>query len=211
MVTAARYAPSNGWSIAVGSVPFVEFVTAHRHGHATVPPDLDGRDWRRTLALRATDTAVHQQTDLMMLSVAADRIAHPAMPCAALLARLARDERVAARRQPDDTARTAGGSSGGRARRSPAWPSARRDSPHPVTGSRSAPGVPSTGGCRHSSVRSWNTPRAWWRLRAMLELSRLADPQCCDVEASGLAAGRACCLGRPLDPGHRDCAHCSYG
>lgn len=129
MVTAARYAPSNGWSIAVGSVPFVEFVTAHRHGHATVPPDLDGRDWRRTLALRATDTAVHQQTDLMMLSVAADRIAHPAMPCAALLARLARDERVAARRQPDDTARTAGGSSGGRARRSPAWPSARARQP----------------------------------------------------------------------------------
>lgn len=49
----------------------------------------------------------------MMLSVAADRIAHPAMRCAALLARLARDERVAARRQPYDTARTAGGSSGG--------------------------------------------------------------------------------------------------
>jgi hypothetical protein len=42
--------PSNGWSIAVGSVPFVEFVTAHRHGPATVPPDLDGMDWRRTLA-----------------------------------------------------------------------------------------------------------------------------------------------------------------
>jgi hypothetical protein len=49
----------------------------------------------------------------MLLSVATDRIAHPAMRCAALLARLARDGRVAARRQPYDTARTAGGSSGG--------------------------------------------------------------------------------------------------
>ncbi|GII58878.1 hypothetical protein Pth03_72670 [Planotetraspora thailandica] len=67
---------------------FVSFVSAHRVGDVEVPGGL-GRDWRRDLALRVTDLAVHERTGLRPLSVSADRIAHPAMRCAALLSRLA--------------------------------------------------------------------------------------------------------------------------
>jgi len=70
-------------------VPFVEFVTAHQNGTVSVPPDLAGRDWRRALAYRLTDLAVHQTTGQRPLSVAADRIGHTAMRAAGLLARLA--------------------------------------------------------------------------------------------------------------------------
>jgi predicted nuclease with RNAse H fold len=73
-----------GWPL-----PFVEFVVAHRDGHVTVPADVEGRRWRSALAYRATDEAVRQLTGLIPLSVAADRIAHPAMRCAGLLAQLA--------------------------------------------------------------------------------------------------------------------------
>lgn len=69
-------------------VPFVEFISGHRAGHVAIPPDGSGRDWRRTLAYRATDEAVHQLIGLQPLSVAADRIGHTAMRCAALLAQL---------------------------------------------------------------------------------------------------------------------------
>ena len=69
---------------------FVEFGTAHRDGHVSIPADVDSRRWRRTLAYRATDEAVRQLTGLIPLTVAADRIAHPAMRCAGLLAQLAR-------------------------------------------------------------------------------------------------------------------------
>lgn len=67
---------------------FVEFVAAHRAGRLAVPDDA-GRDWRRRLAYRRTDEVVREITGLIPLSVSADRIAHPAMRCAALLARLA--------------------------------------------------------------------------------------------------------------------------
>ena len=69
--------------------PFVAFVTAHEQGHVPVPADLAGRDWRRVLALRGTDLAVHAATGLYPLSVAADRIGHTAMRCAGLLSALA--------------------------------------------------------------------------------------------------------------------------
>lgn len=69
-------------------VPFVEFISGHRAGHVAIPPGGSGRDWRRTLAYRATDEAVHQLIGLHPLSVAADRIGHTAMRCAALLAQL---------------------------------------------------------------------------------------------------------------------------
>jgi predicted nuclease with RNAse H fold len=71
--------------------PFVEFVTAHSRGTVTIPPDLPGRDWRRLLAYRLTDLAVHETTGQRPLSVAADRIGHTAMRAAGLLARLAVD------------------------------------------------------------------------------------------------------------------------
>ena len=69
--------------------PFVEFVDAHRSGHVTVPDGLTGLEWRRRLAYRCTDAVVLAATGQRPLSVAADRIGHTAMRCAALLARLA--------------------------------------------------------------------------------------------------------------------------
>jgi hypothetical protein len=71
--------------------PFVEFVIAHHRGELAAPTDLIGRDWRRRLAWRRTDVVTHELTGRLSLSVAADRIAHTAMRCAALLARLAED------------------------------------------------------------------------------------------------------------------------
>jgi len=69
--------------------PFIEFLTGQRAGTWTAPADVAGRDWRRRLAVRTTDLVVREQTRLIPLSVAADRIAHPAMRCAGLLAALA--------------------------------------------------------------------------------------------------------------------------
>ncbi|MER7165769.1 DUF429 domain-containing protein [Micromonospora sp. NPDC000207] len=68
--------------------PFVEFVVAHQRGDLVTPTDLIGRDWRRSLAWRRTDLVTHQVMGRPPLSVAADRIAHTAMRCASLLARL---------------------------------------------------------------------------------------------------------------------------
>jgi predicted nuclease with RNAse H fold len=73
-----------GWPDA-----FVSFVTEHRTGHVRVPDGVAGRDWRRGLAFRYTDEAVREAIGLIPLSVAADRIGHPAMRCAGLLAGLA--------------------------------------------------------------------------------------------------------------------------
>ncbi|MGW4464747.1 DUF429 domain-containing protein [Micromonospora sp. NPDC004704] len=70
--------------------PFVAFLTAHRAGHVTAPPlSSDGAQWRRRLAYRMTDEVVRAETDLVPLSVAADRIGHAAFRSAGLLARLA--------------------------------------------------------------------------------------------------------------------------
>jgi hypothetical protein len=69
--------------------PFIEFVAAHHAGKLETTTALVGRDWRRSLAWRRTDYVTHNMTGLVPLSVAADRIAHTAMRCAALLARLA--------------------------------------------------------------------------------------------------------------------------
>ncbi|MGK5441428.1 DUF429 domain-containing protein [Micromonospora sp. URMC 105] len=69
--------------------PFVEFIIAHHRGDLAAPTGLVGRDWRRSLAWRRTDVVTHELTGRLSLSVAADRIAHTAMRCAALLARLA--------------------------------------------------------------------------------------------------------------------------
>ncbi|MFF0468306.1 DUF429 domain-containing protein [Micromonospora zamorensis] len=69
--------------------PFVEFIIAHHRRDLAAPTDPIGRDWRRRLAWRRTDLVTHELTGRLSLSVAADRIAHTAMRCAALLARLA--------------------------------------------------------------------------------------------------------------------------
>lgn len=73
-----------GWPLA-----FVDFVAAHRDGHVVAPADVAGKEWRRRLAFRHTDVATRELTGRWPLSVSADLIAHPAMRCAGLLARLA--------------------------------------------------------------------------------------------------------------------------
>lgn len=72
-----------GWPDA-----FAAFLAAHQAGDISVPGGLTGRQWRRQLAWRHTDETVRAETDIIPLSVAADRIGHAAMRCAGLLARL---------------------------------------------------------------------------------------------------------------------------
>lgn len=92
LATAVSAADKAGIDCPLGwPVPFVEFITAHHAGTLAMHTDLVGREWRRGLAWRRTDQATRELTGLVPLSVAADRIAHTAMRCAALLARLARD------------------------------------------------------------------------------------------------------------------------
>jgi hypothetical protein len=69
---------------------FVECIVGHRRGQVVVPAG-EAKKWRRALAWRVTDEDVRGKTKLIPLSVAADRIGHAAMPCAALLAELADD------------------------------------------------------------------------------------------------------------------------
>jgi hypothetical protein len=51
----------------------------------------DGIAGRRLLAYRDTDRFVAGRTGLIPLSVSADRLAHPAMRCAVIKAKIARD------------------------------------------------------------------------------------------------------------------------
>ena len=67
---------------------FVDFVAAHRSGHVALPRDDTGTGWRRELTMRRTDAFVRDQLHLVPLSVSADRIAHVALRCAVLLAKL---------------------------------------------------------------------------------------------------------------------------
>ena len=80
--------------------PFVAFVNAHERGELVPPAGLP-IDWRRRLANRTTDLVVRDEAGLVPLSVSADRIAHAAMRCAALLAEL-----IAAGVTVDRTGRT---------------------------------------------------------------------------------------------------------
>ncbi|MDO5628226.1 MAG: DUF429 domain-containing protein [Mobilicoccus sp.] len=85
---AAREADKLGVDCPIGwPTAFVEVVTAHQRNTLS-PPVSSGRDWRRTLAWRATDVDVHARTGLTPLSVSADRIAHAAMRWAAIEAAL---------------------------------------------------------------------------------------------------------------------------
>jgi predicted nuclease with RNAse H fold len=72
-----------GWPNA-----FVDFVAAHRSGHVALPRDDTGTGWRRELTMRRTDLFVRDKLHLVPLSVSADRIAHVALRCAVLLAKL---------------------------------------------------------------------------------------------------------------------------
>ena len=70
-----------GWPAA-----FVGFVASHHASHVSVPSDGPGS--RRNLTMRRTDLFVHERLHLTPLSVSADRIAHVALRCAVLLAKL---------------------------------------------------------------------------------------------------------------------------
>jgi predicted nuclease with RNAse H fold len=72
-----------GWPDA-----FVDFVAAHRSGPVTLPRDDTRTGWRRELTMRRTDAFVRDQLHVVPLSVSADRIAHVALRCAVLLAKL---------------------------------------------------------------------------------------------------------------------------
>jgi predicted nuclease with RNAse H fold len=67
---------------------FVAFVTAHHRGRAGIPAGGTGGGWRRDLTLRRTDMFVRDTVGVVPLSVSADKIAHVALRCAVLLARL---------------------------------------------------------------------------------------------------------------------------
>jgi predicted nuclease with RNAse H fold len=69
-----------GWPTA-----FISFVTSHHAGHVSLSSDRPGA---RNLTMRRTDVFVHEQLGLTPLSVPADRIAHVALRCAAMLAKL---------------------------------------------------------------------------------------------------------------------------
>lgn len=66
---------------------FVQLLAAHAV-HELPTPESTGDDWRRDHAMRATDRVVHRRTGLTPLSVATDRIAHPALRWAGIEARL---------------------------------------------------------------------------------------------------------------------------
>ncbi|RVW08238.1 DUF429 domain-containing protein [Prescottella agglutinans] len=72
-----------GWPDA-----FVDFVVAHRSGAPQRELELSNRAGRLPLVRRRTDRVVHDVTGIVPLSVSADLIAHVALRCAGLLARL---------------------------------------------------------------------------------------------------------------------------
>lgn len=75
-----------GWPDA-----FLPFLAGHLTFDAGPVLGYDGIDGRRLLAYRDTDRFVTARTGLIPLSVSADRLAHPAMRCAVIQAKIARD------------------------------------------------------------------------------------------------------------------------
>ena len=75
-----------GWPDA-----FLPFLAGHLAFEPHPVLDHDGIAGRRLLAYRDTDRFVTARTGLIPLSVAADRLAHPAMRCAVIQAKIAVD------------------------------------------------------------------------------------------------------------------------
>lgn len=91
IVEASRHADKTGLDCPFGwPAPFVALVTTHQAGHIAAS-EGEGGLWRRRLAYRHTDEVVREQTGIIPLSVAADRIGHAAFRCAGLLSMLAAD------------------------------------------------------------------------------------------------------------------------
>ena len=88
LVDAVTAAVKTGVDVPLGwPRRFVELLAAQAAG-ALEAPESTGDDWRRDLAMRATDRAVQRRTGLTPLSVSTDRIAHPALRWAGIEARL---------------------------------------------------------------------------------------------------------------------------
>lgn len=101
LLTAIEGAQKVGVDVPLGwPRSFVDLISAHAAGTLPAPASTGGT-WRRHLAMRHTDLAVHERTGLTPLRVATDRIAHPALRWAGIEARL-RDQGV-------DTARDGSG------------------------------------------------------------------------------------------------------
>ena len=81
-----------GWPDA-----FLPFIAGHLAGDSHPVLDYDGIEGRRLLAYRDTDRFVTARTGLIPLSVSADRLAHPAMRCAVIQAKVAADHGPQAR------------------------------------------------------------------------------------------------------------------
>lgn len=77
-----------GWPVR-----FTDLITAHAEALSSPQPDT-GKEWRREILYRSTDLEVRRVVGKIPLSVAADRIAHPAIRWAGIAARL-RDQRIA--------------------------------------------------------------------------------------------------------------------
>ena len=73
-----------GWPDAL-----IPFLTGHLDFDAGPVLEYDGIAGRRLLAYRDTDRFTTRQTGLIPLSVSADRLAHPAMRCAVIQAKIA--------------------------------------------------------------------------------------------------------------------------
>jgi predicted nuclease with RNAse H fold len=81
-----------GWPDA-----FLPFLTGHLHFDPSPVLDHDGIEGRRLLAYRDTDRFITARTGLIPLSVSADRLAHPAMRCAVIQAKIAAEHGPQAR------------------------------------------------------------------------------------------------------------------
>ncbi|MDN4643783.1 DUF429 domain-containing protein [Arthrobacter sp. PsM3] len=81
-----------GWPDA-----FLPFLAGHLAFDTHPVLDFDGIEGRRLLAYRDTDRFVTAATGLIPLSVSADRLAHPAMRCAVIQAKISRDHGPQAR------------------------------------------------------------------------------------------------------------------
>lgn len=88
VIDAIHAADGTGVDVPLGwPQDFVELV--QQHAAATLPaPATTDSAWRRTLAMRTTDTVIQQRTGLTPLSVSANLIAYPAFRWAGLEARL---------------------------------------------------------------------------------------------------------------------------
>nr|WP_304502263.1 DUF429 domain-containing protein [Brachybacterium sp. FME24] len=88
IVTAIMTSRKTGVDVPFGwPRPFVELVEAHRTA-ALPPPPSTGPEWRREVLFRATDLEVKRRVGKTPLSVAADKIAYPAIRWAGIAARL---------------------------------------------------------------------------------------------------------------------------